>query len=142
MLSAILIALRPTMVTPIAAAARPGNKLTTILGLEGTTADPIGAIIALVVFDEPQSSHADYWLAGTATFAARIAIGLVGVAAGVLMLWLLLKKLKLTGIVATTQASIATVITRAGLCDAPLAKALGLRKPETRQDVGEQPQRS
>ena len=47
----------------------------------------------------------------------RIGIGVAGGAAGVAVLWLLLKKLKLRGILAT-QAIIATVITIAGLCDA------------------------
>ena len=79
--------------------------------------DPIGAIIAVVVFNELNSGHAHHWLAGTSAFAARIGIGVAGVAVGILVLWLLLKKLKLTGILAT-QAIIATVITVAGLCDA------------------------
>ena len=117
MLGAILIVSGPTVVTPILAAARPGAKLTTILGYEGTTIDPIGAIIAVVVFNELQSTHTHHWLHGLLTFAARIGIGVAGGAAGTLVLWLLLKKLKLTGVLAA-QAIIATVITTAGLCDA------------------------
>ena len=117
MLGAILIVSGPTVVTPILAAARPGKKLTTILGHEGTTVDPIGAIIAVVVFDELQSGHEHHWLAGAATFVGRVGIGVAGAAVGIVVLWLLLKKLKLTGILAT-QAIIATVITVAGLCDA------------------------
>ncbi len=117
MLGAILIVSGPTVVTPILAAARPGRKLTTILSYEGTTIDPIGAIIAVVVFNELQSSHTHHWLHGLLTFAARIGIGVAGGAAGTLVLWLLLKKLKITSVLAT-QAIIATVITTAGLCDA------------------------
>ena len=116
-LGAILIVSGPTVVTPILAAARPGKKLTTILGHEGTTIDPIGAIIAVVVFNELQSGHAHHWLAGSAAFAARVGIGVAGAAVGIGVLWLLLKELKLTGILAT-QAMISTVITIAGLCDA------------------------
>ena len=117
MLGAILIVSGPTVVTPILAAARPGRKLTMILGYEGTTVDPIGAIIAVVVFNELQSTHTHHLLHGLLTFAARIGIGVAGGAVGTLVLWLLLKKLKITGILAT-QAIIATVITIAGLCDA------------------------
>ena len=117
MLGAILIVSGPTVVTPILAAARPGAKLTTILGYEGTTIDPIGAIIAVVVFNELQSTHTHHLLHGLLTFAARIGIGVAGGAAGTLVLWLLLKKLKLTGVLAA-QAILATVITTAGLCDA------------------------
>ena len=117
MLGAILIVSGPTVVTPILAAARPGKKLTTILSYEGTTIDPIGAIIAVVVFDELASSHARHLLSGLVSFAGRIGLGLAGGAVGTLVLWLLLKKLKLTGILAT-QAMLATVITIAGICDA------------------------
>jgi NhaP-type Na+/H+ or K+/H+ antiporter len=117
MLGAILIVSGPTVVTPILAAARPGKRLTTILTHEGTTIDPIGALIAVVVFDELESGHARTVLAGLGGFAGRVGIGVAGGAAGTLVLWLLLKKVKLTGILAA-QAIIATVLTTAGLCDA------------------------
>ena len=117
MLGAILIVSGPTVVTPILRAARTGKKLTTILGFEGTTIDPIGAIIAVVVFQALTASHAHHLVAGILGFAGRIGLGAAGGAAGIVVLWLLLKKLKLTGILAT-EAIIATVITIAGLCDA------------------------
>ena len=117
MLGAILIVSGPTVVTPILAAARPGKRLTTILGYEGTTIDPIGAIIAVVVFQALTVSHAHHALAGVLGFAGRIGLGVAGGAVGVAVLWLLLKKVKLTGILAT-EAVIATVITIAGFCDA------------------------
>ena len=118
MLGAILIVSGPTVVTPILRAARTGKRVTTILGFEGTTIDPIGAIIAVVVFQALTASHAHHdVLAGILGFAGRIGLGAAGGAAGVAVLWLLLKKLKLTGILAT-EAIIATVITTAGLCDA------------------------
>ena len=117
MLGAILIVSGPTVVTPILRAARTGKRVTTILGFEGTTIDPIGAIIAVVVFQAITASHAHHLLAGILGFAGRIGLGVAGGAVGVAVLWLLLKKLKLTGILAT-EAIIATVITVAGLCDA------------------------
>jgi NhaP-type Na+/H+ or K+/H+ antiporter len=117
MLGAILIVSGPTVVTPILAAARPGKRLTTILGYEGTTVDPVGAIIAVVVFNELLSSHAHHVLAGIVDFAGRTGIGVAGAAAGIGVLWLLLSKLKLRGILAT-QAIIGTVITVTGLCNA------------------------
>jgi len=117
MLGAILIVSGPTVVTPILRAARPGKKLTSILGFEGTTVDPIGALIAVGVYQLLVSNHAHTFVDGTLGFVGRIAIGLVGGAAGTAVLWLLLKKLKLTGVLAA-EAIIATVITAAGLCDA------------------------
>ncbi len=115
MLGAILIVSGPTVVTPILAAARPGKRLTTILGYEGTTIDPIGAIIAVVVFQALTVSHAHHAAAGVLGFAGRISLGVAGGAAGIAVVWLLLRKLKLTGILAT-EAVIATVITVAGFC--------------------------
>jgi NhaP-type Na+/H+ or K+/H+ antiporter len=117
MLGAILIVSGPTVVTPILRAARPGRRLTSILEFEGTTIDPIRAIIAVVVFQCLKASSAHQVLAGVLGFSGRIGVGAVGGAAGTAVLWLLVKKLKLTGILAT-EAIIATVITIAGFCDA------------------------
>ena len=71
----------------------------------------------MVVFQALKSSHGHDVLASVLGFAGRIGLGVAGGAAGIAVLWLLLGKLKLTGILAT-QAIIATVITIAGLCDA------------------------
>ena len=117
MLGAILIVSGPTVVTPILRAARPGKKLTSILNFEGTTIDPIGAIIAVVVYQSLVATHARSVLAGVLGFAGRVAFGVAAGAAGAFVLWLLLRKLKLSGVLATS-AIIATVITTAGLCDA------------------------
>ena len=117
MLGAILIVSGPTVVTPILRAARPGTKLTQILNFEGTTVDPVGALIAVVVFQGLKASHEHTALSTVLGYAGRLGIGVVGGAVGVGVLWLLLKKLKLEGILAT-EAILATVITIAGLCDA------------------------
>ena len=118
MLGAILIVSGPTVVTPILAAARPGRKLTTILGYEGTTIDPIGAIIAVIMFNELQSTHypPPCWH-GLLHLHDPVRDRRRGrrrrrrraVAAA--------EEAEARGILAT-QAIIATVITIAGLCDA------------------------
>ncbi|MGP0111190.1 MAG: cation:proton antiporter [Acidimicrobiales bacterium] len=117
MLGAILIVSGPTVVTPILQAARPGAELTKILNFEGTTVDPLGAIIAVVVFQGLKASHGRGLVSGLLGLVGRLGIGVVGGAVGIAVLWLLLKKLKITGNLAT-EAIIATVITVAGLCDA------------------------
>jgi NhaP-type Na+/H+ or K+/H+ antiporter len=117
MLGAILIVSGPTVVTPILKAARPGKRLTAILGFEGTTVDPIGALIAVVVYQALVSNHQHSLADGVAGFAGRIAVGVIGGVAGTVVLWLLLKKMHLKGVLAA-EAIIATVITTAGLCDA------------------------
>ena len=117
MLGAILIVSGPTVVTPILAAARPGKRVTEILGFEGTTVDPIGAIIAVAVFDELKSVHAHTVLSGVLDFGGRIGIGVAGGAVGIAVLWLLRNKVRLSGILGI-EALFATVIVIAGLCDA------------------------
>jgi NhaP-type Na+/H+ or K+/H+ antiporter len=117
MLGAILIVSGPTVVTPILKAAKPGKRLTAILGFEGTTVDPIGALIAVVVYQALLSNHEHSLADGVLGFAGRIAVGVIGGAAGTAVLWLLLKKMHLTGVLAA-EAIIATVITTAGMCDA------------------------
>jgi NhaP-type Na+/H+ or K+/H+ antiporter len=117
MLGAILIVSGPTVVTPILHAARPGKTLTQILSFEGTTVDPIGALIAVGTFQVLKTTHNHGVLADTLGFVGRIGIGLVGAAVGIGVLWVVLAKLKLSGILAT-EAIIGTVILVAGLCDA------------------------
>ena len=56
MLGAIQIVSGPTVVAPLLERARPGRRLTAILGWEGTTIDPIGAIIGALVF-QALSTH-------------------------------------------------------------------------------------
>jgi NhaP-type Na+/H+ or K+/H+ antiporter len=117
MLGAILIVSGPTVVTPILQSARPGTKVTQILNFEGTTVDPIGAIIAVVVFQALKADQGHGVLDSVIGLIGRLGIGVAGGVIGVGVLWLLLKKVGLKGNLAT-EAIIATVITVAGLCDA------------------------
>ena len=124
MLGAILIVSGPTVVGPILHAAAPGRRLDVILTHEGTTIDPIGALIGVVVYQVLVTHHTHTVARGLFGFVARIGIGAVGAAVGLGILWFLLKKMRLTGALAA-QAILATVLTTAGLCDA-LAADTGL----------------
>jgi NhaP-type Na+/H+ or K+/H+ antiporter len=117
MLGAILIVSGPTVVTPLLDAARPGKRLTAILGHEGTTVDPIGAIVAVVVFQYLQANHKHAVADGVLGFLGRIGTGLAAGAVGVAVLWLLLGHLGLRGLLGT-EAIIATVVTVAAMSDA------------------------
>jgi len=117
MLGAILIVSGPTVVTPLLDAARPGKRLTAILGFEGTTVDPIGAMVAVVVFQYVQANHQHGVVNGALGFLGRIGIGVAAGAVGVAVLWLLLGRLGLRGLLGT-EAIIATVVTVAALSDA------------------------
>ena len=117
MLGAIVIVSGPTVVTPLLEAARAGRRVSRILGWEGVTIDPFGAIIGAVLFQGlVQHVHLGH---GTEllSFLRSIGIGLLGGVIGTAVLWLLLSKLNLSGVLAT-QAIVATVIGTAALCDA------------------------
>jgi NhaP-type Na+/H+ or K+/H+ antiporter len=124
MLGAILIVSGPTVVGPILQAAVPGRRLDVILTHEGTTIDPIGALIGVVVYQILITNDAHSVARGLFGFAGRIAVGAVGAAVGLGVLWLLLKKVRLTGVLAA-EAILATVLSTAGLCNA-LAPDTGL----------------
>lgn len=117
MLGAILIVSGPTVVGPILEVARPGRRVSLILGWEGTTIDPIGAVIGALVFqavsNDVQLGRGKEVLA----FGHSVGAGLVGGLIGTAVLWLLLTKLRLTGTMAT-QAITAAVIGTAAMCDA------------------------
>ena len=117
MLGAILIVSGPTVVAPLLERARPGRRLTAILGWEGATIDPVGAIIGALVF---QALSADVRLQPTTElldFAENIGLGLLAGVLGTVTVWLLLNKLELHGVLAT-EAIIATVIGVAAACNA------------------------
>jgi NhaP-type Na+/H+ or K+/H+ antiporter len=116
MLGAIVIVSGPTVVTPVLAAAQPGKRLTKILGYEGTTVDPIGAMIAVVVFHGLQAGHGASVLHGVLGFAGRVGIGIAGAAVGLAVLWFL-NKIHVTGMLGI-EAILATVVTVAAVCDA------------------------
>jgi NhaP-type Na+/H+ or K+/H+ antiporter len=117
MLGAILIVSGPTVVTPLLNAARPGKRLTAILGFEGTTVDPIGAIVAVVVFQYFQANHKHGLVDGALGFLGRIGIGVAAGAVGIAVLWLLLGRLGLRGLLGM-EAIIATVVTVTAMSDA------------------------
>ena len=146
MLGAILIVSGPTVVAPLLDRARPGPRLTAILGWEGTTIDPIGAIIGALVFQAFNSGVGFRPTTELLEFASNIGLGLLGGAAGTAVLWLLLEKVQLRGVLAT-EATIATVVAVAAACNAlrddtgliaaiamgvAVANLPGIRSPEDR----------
>jgi NhaP-type Na+/H+ or K+/H+ antiporter len=146
MLGAILIVSGPTVVAPLLDRARPGRRLTTILGWEGTTIDPIGAIIGALVFQALSAGVGFRPSTELLEFAGNIGLGLLGGVTGTVVLWLLLEKLHLRGVLAT-EATIATVVAVAAACNAlrddtgliaaiamgvAVANVPGIRSPEDR----------
>ena len=117
MLGAILIVSGPTVIAPILGLARPRRHVRSILWWEGTTIDPIGAIIGVLTFQAIQSGVSFHPGQEVLRFLANIGIGLLGGAAGTAVLWFLLRKVRLSGVLAT-QATLATVVVVAASCNA------------------------
>jgi NhaP-type Na+/H+ or K+/H+ antiporter len=146
MLGAILIVSGPTVVAPLLSRARPGRRLTAILGWEGTTIDPIGAIIGALVFQVLTAKVGFRFSGEMAELGASVGLGVAGGVVGTAVLWLLLEKLELRGVLAT-EATIATVVAIAAACNAlrddtgliaaigmgvAVANVPGMRSPEDR----------
>lgn len=78
----------PTVIVPMLRVMRPNAAIANILRWEGIVIDPIGAMLAVVVFSfiVSQDGHGGAWSAGISTFTLVIACGcLLGVTGG----WLL-----------------------------------------------------
>ena len=83
LLGAILIVSGPTVVTPILDLVRLKPRVRGILLWEGTTLDPLGAILAVVVFQLVNASNADTTIEAVGEFFASFLVAVVVAAAGV-----------------------------------------------------------
>ena len=82
LLGAILVVTGPTVIGPILRHSRPGGAVGHILKYEGIINDPIGAVLALIVFQVIQVEHAEtalllvFWGVVRATVSAAV-LGIV-----------------------------------------------------------------
>lgn len=116
MLGVILVVSGPTVITPILEIVRPGQRVSTILGWESATIDPIGAMLGALVFHALTTDVSLQPGHEMLEFAGFVGLGLLGGAVGTGMLWFLLEKLRLEGVLAT-EAVLATVVTVAAVCN-------------------------
>jgi NhaP-type Na+/H+ or K+/H+ antiporter len=116
MLGVILVVSGPTVVGPLLAFVRPTERLQRILVWEGSLIDPVGGILGALVFHAVSASTSKGLASKLGQFAISVGTGLAGGAIGVLLLWLLLRKLRLGEVLGTT-AQLASVIAVAAACD-------------------------
>lgn len=85
MLGAILVVSGPTVVTPILDFARPRGRVRGILQWEGTLLDPMGALLAVVVFQVIKVSGATSLAEALGLFFGGLFVGVVAAAFGVVL---------------------------------------------------------
>ena len=116
MLGAILVVSGPTVVTPILDFARPKERVRGILQWEGTLLDPMGALLAVVVFQVIKASGATSLGEATWLFASGMLVGVAAAAFGV-MLFVIGGRLVRGNSLLGTQVIIGSVIVTAALAD-------------------------
>ncbi|MFG3531833.1 cation:proton antiporter [Streptomyces sp. NPDC047917] len=117
MLGAILVVSGPTVVGPLLNFVRPSERLQRILVWEGSLIDPVGGILGALVFHAVVAGELKGFGSQLEQFAASAAVGAMGGAIGVGVLWLLLRHVRPNEELATS-AQIAAVIGIAAACDA------------------------
>ena len=123
LLGAIVIVSGPTVIGPLLAFAKPQLRIRRILAWEGTLIDPIGALIAVVVFQYVQTEAtgpggaSGRVLAGSEGFLTSIAVGITGGFCGLALIWVgmrLAGSVKILG----TQVLLGAVVVTTALTDA------------------------
>ncbi len=84
---ALVVVTGPTVIIPMLRTVRPNAKIANILRWEGIVIDPIGALLAVLVFEFIiSSSHEQIWQHVLLTFGGIIATGLLtGITAGYIL---------------------------------------------------------
>lgn len=83
LLGTLTLVTGPTVIVPMLRVVRPKASLAKILRWEGIVIDPIGALLAVVVYSFIISNEGNGWNTGLLTFAGVIACGsLFGIASG------------------------------------------------------------
>lgn len=116
MTGAILVVSGPTVVGPLLNFIRPTERLQHVLMWEGSLIDPVGGILGAVVFHAVLASARKGAGYQVGQFLIGIGIGVAGGVAGTVVLWFLLRKLRLGEVLGTT-GQLASVVGVAAACD-------------------------
>lgn len=92
LLGAILVVTGPTVIGPLLGHVRPRGRVGPILRTEGILIDPLGAVLALLVFEVVRAEQTEEALASiAATVAAVAGAGVVLGLAGAALVWALIR---------------------------------------------------
>ncbi len=86
LLGAILIVSGPTVVGPLLEFIKPEQRIRRILAWEGTLVDPVGALIAVIVFAGVRSSGLGSLAAGISEFLESLLVGTVMAVVGIVLI--------------------------------------------------------
>lgn len=88
LLGAVLVVTGPTVVAPLLRTIRPSRKVGAIVKWEGIVIDPIGAILAVLVFETVIAHHADASVVSAIWILAKTVLigGGIGLAAAMLLM--------------------------------------------------------
>ncbi|OKJ70034.1 cation:proton antiporter [Streptomyces sp. CB02460] len=117
MLAAILVVSGPTVVGPLLAFVRPTERLRRILVWEGALIDPVGGILGALVFHGVLAGGRPEFGSGLGHFLASAGVGVGAGAAGAAVLWLVLRRVRLSEEL-ETSLQLAAVVGVAAACDA------------------------
>ena len=116
MTGAILVVSGPTVIAPLLRFIRPTERLRRVLAWEGSLIDPVGGILGAVVYAAVAAGVRKSLAYQLGEFLITVGIGLAGAVIGIVLLWFLLRKLRL-GEVLGTSAQLACVVGVAAACD-------------------------
>lgn len=92
LIGAILVVSGPTVVLPLLAYIRPARDVRSVLKWEGVLIDPLGALLAVVVFQVVRTGGSSGWRPGE--MLVSVLVGTLVGAAGAGLLWLLLREIQ------------------------------------------------
>jgi NhaP-type Na+/H+ or K+/H+ antiporter len=116
MLGVILVVSGPTVVGPLLSFVRPVERLQRVLIWEGSLIDPVGGILGAIVFHAIMASTRKGPASQLGQFAVSVGVGLAGGIVGTALLWLFLRRLRLSEVLGTA-AQLAAVVGVAAGCD-------------------------
>jgi len=116
LLGAILIVSGPTVVTPILDFAKPEPRVRKILLWEGTLLDPLGAILAVVVYQIVRAADGAKPIEALGTFALSLLVAVVMALVGVALVIAGLRLVRNQGLLGT-QMLVGVVVLVAGVAN-------------------------
>jgi NhaP-type Na+/H+ or K+/H+ antiporter len=116
MTGVILVVSGPTVVGPLLNYIHPAERLQRVLIWEGSLIDPVGGVLGAVVFHAALASTRTGAWYELGQFLIGIGTGVAGGVIGTVLLWFLLRKLRLGEVLGTTS-QLASVVGVAAACD-------------------------